>query len=66
MHFFANGLDALGSYSLPFSIAKSMSFVWKTLPIPPKYLRLYSRSKLGDILAFSISSLVYILSRPYV
>jgi hypothetical protein len=38
--------------------------VWKTLPILPRYLRLYSRSNGGDCLASSISSAVYILPMP--
>jgi hypothetical protein len=51
-----NGTITSGLYFLPFSIAASMSFVWKTFPIFPRYLRLYSRSKLGEAFTFSISS----------
>src|ERR671928_1240035 len=61
-----NGIMTSGLYFLPFSIAASISFVWKTFPILPRYLRLYSRSNEDDCLAFSISSAVYILPRPYV
>jgi hypothetical protein len=48
-----NGLKLSGSYFLPFSIAASTSFVWKTLPILPKYFRLYSLSNEGDVLIAS-------------
>src|SRR5689334_8900007 len=58
------GVKLSGLYFLPVSIAASISFVWKTLPIFPRYLRLYSRSNEGDCFAFSISSAVYILPMP--
>jgi hypothetical protein len=46
-----NGMMLSGLYSLPFSIAASISLVSNTFPIQPKYLRLYSRSNEGDCLA---------------
>jgi hypothetical protein len=49
IHFFANPFAVLGSYSLPCSCAASISFVWNTFPIPPKYLGLYSLSNDGDL-----------------
>src|SRR5919199_5331640 len=49
-----NGIMTSGLYFLPFSIAASMSFVWNTLPILPRYLRLYSCSNEVDCLASSV------------
>jgi hypothetical protein len=47
-----DGLKLSGLYFLPFSIAASISFVWNTFPILPRYFRLNSRSNEGDCFAF--------------
>jgi hypothetical protein len=60
MDFWEKWFISDGLYFVPLCIAASISLVWKTFPIRPRYFKLYSLSNDGEALAFYFLLSVYL------